>query len=612
MNIGTTSGGSAPVGAPWRTLIGGLAMVGLLALASRAVPQLNTLLFAAVTALFAAPALLGSWHATTARRLVAMHPYRPGRTLHWWATRRLSGYLLGAALALPLAAAVVLQSVLFDHVDWALLAAAPLAFALVQRGAATLAQAQFNHPVYALAWALRCAHWISVTLLCAGWVAATLMRPAPPAVPVADAVYAWQQTWAQAPSAIVRWGLDLAAWGHTLADAALQQPDARTWRLALAAVLTPVSVFGFVALALRGLSLPAPELRRVLASPATIAPEPKALGAVAAAVWAAVLVVAAMALLHGAAQTEAWLGRHPASPIALVRVPACERIGTEVFKLGTVAQVKDLLRASNSRVQGASAAACTGLAGVDASAAKAVDDYLDWYFGLGAEWARVVQTLAGNIEPFLARRFEAIVFRDPALPALFADIAREQQRMLAEWAESGEQLRALMARNKLVLDERQCKVVDQLAPGTLAGRLGGDFEARLAGASGGALVAGALAAKFTAKVTAKAMGKASMTLAANVLAKALAKKAAGKLAGAAGGAATGAALGSALPGAGTVAGAVVGGAVVGGAVGLAFGTAIDLAMLAAEERLSRASFRAELLESLHEVVAEYRLLLGCR
>lgn len=147
----------------------------------------------------------------------------------------------------------------------------------------------------------------------------------------------------------------------------------------------------------------------------------------------------------------------------------------------------------------------------------------------------------------------------------------------------------LLEANRIMPGERGCKVVNDAATHSGLLQLEG-FRARLAAGSGAGLIAGA----FAAKVTAKAMSKTAMKAATRVLAKATAKKAAGKVAATA----AGAGIGSVVPGVGTAVGAVLG-----AATGLAIGSGIDLAMLAAEERLTRADMRRDLLDAVEESLA---------
>ena len=65
-------------------------------------------------------------------------------------------------------------------------------------------------------------------------------------------------------------------------------------------------------------------------------------------------------------------------------------------------------------------------------------------------------------------------------------------------------------------------------------------------------------------------------------------------------------IGSAIPGAGTAIGAGID-----ALVGLAFGTGVDVALLAAEENLHRATVRAELVEAVDETLASTRDVFGC-
>ena len=81
-----------------------------------------------------------------------------------------------------------------------------------------------------------------------------------------------------------------------------------------------------------------------------------------------------------------------------------------------------------------------------------------------------------------------------------------------------------------------------------------------------------------------------------------------KAAGGAGGAAAGAAIGTAVaPGVGTAVGAAIG-----AGVGVAIGAGIDMAVLATEEKLTRADMKRDLLGAVSESLQPYREAFNCR
>ncbi len=562
-----------------------------------AVPRLNVLALLACTLPLAVPAMLALWHQGTVRRLRALHPFQPGRFLHRWASRRALSILWRAALAIVLGAAVLLQSVFFGRLEWLLLGLAPPLHLLARRQLARASAAQFTQPIYALHWSSQAAQWLVALVLALVWMAASVLLAEAPAVPYAERIHQLQSTWAEAPSGAVKWALDAGAWGQASLEALGTPATNLEWRMLLSLLVAPVSVFSFLGLSLSGLALPLSEIRRTLGEglPAGISPPP--VGAVRAAWWAALVSIVVLVLFQSLGALDHRL-RTADSPLALRPVPECERIGGKVYALNTADAMKALIAQTQSQLTAHQVAACTKLDGIETAAAQGVDQYLDWYFSLGAEWSRFATLLTGDIDLLMQAKFSEKVMASPTIVRLLPDVqaAYEAQWALLVDARSG--ALDLLDRNRLVLDERGCKVIRELPATPWTSQWEGS-KARLVGGSGAGLIAGTLAAK----VTAKAMGKATMKSAGAVLAKAMAKKGIGKV----GAAAAGATVGTAVaPGVGTLVGAAIG-----AGVGLVVGVTIDMAALAAEEKLTRADMRTELLSAVTESLQPYRETFDC-
>ena len=120
----------------------------------------------------------------------------------------------------------------------------------------------------------------------------------------------------------------------------------------------------------------------------------------------------------------------------------------------TVNALKALVDQAQGQLAGHQAVACTKLDEIEAVAAKGVDQYLDWYFSLGAEWSRFATLLTGDIDLLLQAKFSEKVMSSPEivqrLPAVQA--AYEAQWALLVGARSS--ALDLLDRNRLVLDER--------------------------------------------------------------------------------------------------------------------------------------------------------------
>jgi hypothetical protein len=580
-----------------RGLLPGYAFLALLWVASAQVPRLNALWLGACTLVLALPMMLALWHQGTVRRLVALHQFQSGRGLHRWGSRRALGILWRAALAILLSAIVLLQSVFFGRLEWLLLGLAPPFYLAARRAIDAVTAAQFTHPIYGTYWSSRTAQWLVAFVLAFAWVAASILLAEAPALPYAERIHQLQSGWAQAPSGTVKWVLDAGAWGQASFEALGQQAGPTSWRMLLALVIAPVSVFSYLALSLSGLALPVTEIRRTLGERLTADPSPPPVGAARAALLAAVACIVGLVLFQSLGVLDHHL-RTADSPLAIRLLPECERIDGKVYALNTANALKALIGQAQDQLAGHQATACAKLGEIEALAARGVEQYLDWYFSLGAEWTRFATLLTGDIDLLLQAKFSEKVMSSPEivqrLPAVQA--AYEAQWALLVGMRSG--ALDLLDRNRLVLDARGCKVIKESSATPWTAQWEGS-KARLVSGAGTGLIAGALAAKATAK----AMGRTTMKSAGTVLTKATARKGIGK----AGAAAVGATVGTVVaPGLGTVVGAAIG-----AGVGLAVGVSIDMVALAAEEKLTREDMRKDLLSAVSESLQPYRETFDC-
>lgn len=308
---------------------------------------------------------------------------------------------------------------------------------------------------------------------------------------------------------------------------------------------------------------------------------------------------------------DQWLRSQPWIVEQLDRIEVfAEKIDNVIVKPGTIDEItqkrEEILAKHAGQRAGLAAATNAGFDRMEAN----VDDYLDWYYSLSAEYVRIGKMLVGELEEYLASELaERLAAGDP-----FRQLEDEFERLLAENEAVLKSYRTavveILQRNRIepgpdrghirVLAEATSAdllvLPDQFAP----------FRTRLGVGAAAGGVAGALGAVIAGKVVAKMMAKGVL----KVGAKALLKMGGGKLAGSAGGAtagaAAGAAVGSIVPGVGTAVGAVIGGLVVGIAVGLG----ADYLMLELEESYSRDDHRAELIEELRQLRAETLALLA--
>lgn len=83
------------------------------------------------------------------------------------------------------------------------------------------------------------------------------------------------------------------------------------------------------------------------------------------------------------------------SPLAIRPLAACERIDGKVYAVNTAAALQALTDQTQGQFAGHQAAACTKLGEIEALAARGVDQYLGWYFSLGAAIGAGVGLVAG-------------------------------------------------------------------------------------------------------------------------------------------------------------------------------------------------------------------------
>lgn len=281
-----------------------------------------------------------------------------------------------------------------------------------------------------------------------------------------------------------------------------------------------------------------------------------------------------------------------------------ERIGDEYFAQGTIAALERARRVALARLEVSTAELRRKTDAAFAAMAGNVDVYLDWYYSLGAEYARIGHLLTGDLEDYMARKFAETLAQEEVLRDVEAALATS----LASSQEANQLherlVTVLLAQNRVEAAGQELEITQTLSlsevlvPPRHAELLG--VQNRLLASSGGA-VAGVFAGAVAGKLVAKVLTKTSFKLAAKAVAKLAASKAAGTSLGAGAGAAAGGAIGSVVPGLGTAIGALIGG-VLGG---IAVGVGVDAALIEFEEAVGRDDFRAELLQALEEARREY-------
>lgn len=307
---------------------------------------------------------------------------------------------------------------------------------------------------------------------------------------------------------------------------------------------------------------------------------------------------------------EAWLQQNPRIGVQSQQaqtqiVTRLERIDDRFFSDGTLAQLEQA-RIEALRNVDASLALFTEQADLAfAQMESNVDIYLDWYYSLTAEYARIGKLMVGDLEEFMVQNLQETLMQGE----VFGEVERAFNEALSGHEEAQEmyqqRARDIMATNRVEPAADQTVEVSRLA--TLSEILSPpvhqdmiDFEQRL-GLSGGGAAAGAVSAVVISKIIAKVVGKNTLKLAATGASKVIASKAIGSGAGAGAGAVAGATIGSVVPGLGTAVGAVVGG-VIGG---IAVGISIDKVLIEIEELVNREAFKQEIIAAIRESKEEF-------
>lgn len=284
-------------------------------------------------------------------------------------------------------------------------------------------------------------------------------------------------------------------------------------------------------------------------------------------------------------------------------VPKLEKIGNNYFKQGTIAQIQEIKRKT---IRDFDASFLDLELAVDQAFDRLeinADDFLDWYYSLKGEYARIWQLLTGRMEDYLGDKLHEYLAQDDP----FNEVQAALDKTLSYYAEAQEsfekQAQEIMANNRVFLPRSEIEIIQQIDLVTLPDHqdlIG--LQNRLIAGGGGGAATGLMTAAVVKKVVSKSLGKSTLKIAAKALAKVLTGKAGGAASGAGVGASTGSAIGSAFPVIGTAAGGIIGG-IIGGVAG---GVAVDKLLLELEEHFNREDFKRELLVAIDETRLEVK------
>lgn len=585
----------------WRFFLLSFSYLAMLGAGSWQTQSLNSLWFGILVLALSAPMMLALWHQSTVHRLILLGQFRHDTFLYKWGSRRALSILLQSGSAVLLAAVTLLQAAYFGLIEWLLVVLSPLVFHVIYRWAQSKSATQFSKEVYATQWVYWFTQLSFLAILTASFVCIAFFNARTDQIPYLDRVYQLQIRWDGAQSSVVKWVLDAGAYGQAAQESIASATGQSYWKVLAAFFFAPLTVFASLALAFSGLSLSRDELRRTMGDGVHSNDKPPSIGPTKAAVWAAVAVV----LIGSYFQLLAYANKvtkNEDSPLAIRPMEPCEKIDGITYHVNTVKAVESVIALATPKLAAVGVDACQQLIQLDTNIAAGVDDYLNWYFSLGADYARLAMVLSGNVDLFLQSKVNELVMGKLQHDDAFKKLQAAYENQWMQLHEANGAVQKLLIENRLNIIDRGCKVVNDMSTRQISLHLD-EAKVRLSTSAGAGLIGGVFASKLTAKV----MTKSSVKISSKVLLKAVGKKAVGKAGGALAGAGVGAGIGSVVPVIGTAVGAVVG-AVVGAAVGVG----IDIAALAIEEGLTRDSMRKDLIDSVTETLQPMRDTFACK
>ena len=350
------------------------------------------------------------------------------------------------------------------------------------------------------------------------------------------------------------------------------------------------------------LMIPSIEYRRLFGS-MTGDHSPPPVKPIKVAVWSSLIVFFfAFVYLHGFVAVETGIRHNPQwkeerGKLERVVLTQVEEIAGHYYTPGTIRQIQEARARSIQAGDASLAALNTEIDAAFDGMASNVDTYLDWYYSLPAEYARLGYVLTGSGEDYLASQLtEHLNRNDPFGPISdqISEIVRSNQ-VASDFYQA--QKSRILSTNRINAPEKSIDVIARLSNSELnfpaTHPTITSIENRMVGAGTVSVASGLITAKIVSKVIGKTLFK--------IAGKGVAKIAVSKTGGALAVAAVGAGIGSVVPVVGTFAGGVIG-----LAVGLVSGVVIDYALINLEEFVSRDAFRKELLMAISDSRDEFK------
>ena len=226
---------------------------------------------------------------------------------------------------------------------------------------------------------------------------------------------------------------------------------------------------------------------------------------------------------------------------------------------------------------------------------EAVDEYLDWYYSLSAEWGQIVKWLTGGLEGLeghLADKMRETLEQEKWYAGTYSAFERLKSADEEARIAYAQDVRAILDRNRVSAQRLKHAAIEVASVAVMEDVLQPSCHEDTIDAAvrffGAAAAGGGLASITAKKIGESVVAKRVLTRAAAGPVKAILSKAAGRALIAAAGL-------SVVPGLGTAAGAA-------GALGTTI--VIDALLLEAEEALNRDDFRHELVTAIRDARRE--------
>ena len=588
-----------------------LAWLGFAYQMGRSIPDQQLWFAVFATLLFGLPLYLAATYAVTVRKIHYANQFRNLGILHWFLTRRLLAYIGWLLWSITFAYLLLLYLGTAKKLEWIAFAMTVPVFAIIHAIFTPITTQEYK-PYIAAHKTLVWARWTTALIMAIFYVfLVKFIGGKHQYTSLSHAIEMSEKVDGASSSILVLETTRLLGILEGFKNYVLSNLHTLNDPLYLLLIfLGSLMLFYHVALALSSFMLSITEYRRVLGpiqdsdQPPRIPPRSLAITSALVTFFVLFIFVPTTAYLDGWLHASPKVVEHLRKSQSLA-IDTVEMVENEYYKPGTIAQTTqaylDIASELDASINELMEASDIGFQRMAAN----VDDYLDWYYSLTGEYARIAALATGVLEKQMVEKLESYLMKENAFGPIqqsIDDALEKNQQLRNRYLESVDQI---LAENRIQPTTAQVEISQQSPLDALkqppSHSVIVNLENRLL-LSGGAGAAGAVTGAIAGKVTAKVVGKGAIKLGAQALIKVTAGKAVSVLGGAAAGAAGGAAIGSVIPGAGTAIGAAVGG-VIGG---ITVGVSVEKLLLMLEESFSREEFKRQILEAIEEARVEYK------